>query len=167
MFKKFIIVCLLIASVCFFTKGAYASNVTYLVDTPTYSILDYGSYDVLFRVFSGGGVLAKLNFGVFQILNLGVSWELGSLIGCYDVVVTARGPAGEKSKAVQIFVKSTEIRVDITSPTANQDIETGKVFDLSAVTKGAVKSVRWKMVDKSTARPVPGTNSHAPMSIVS
>ena len=74
--------------------------------------------------------------------------------GCYDVVVTARGPAGEKSKAVQIFVKSTEIRVDITSPTANQDIETGKVFDLSAVTKGAVKSVRWKMVDKSTARPV-------------
>ncbi|MBQ4178983.1 MAG: hypothetical protein II598_04505 [Elusimicrobia bacterium] len=87
MFKKFIIVCLLIVSICLFSKGTYASTVTYLVDTPTYSILDYGCYDVLFRVFSGGGVLAKLNFGVFQILNLGVSWELGSLIGCYDVSV--------------------------------------------------------------------------------
>ncbi len=87
MFKKFIIVCLLVLTVCFFSKGTYASTVTYLVDTPTYSVLDYGCYDVLFRVFSGGGVLAKLNFGVFQILNLGVSWELGSLIGCYDVTV--------------------------------------------------------------------------------
>lgn len=74
--------------------------------------------------------------------------------GYYDVVVTAKGPAGEKSKAVQIFVKSSEVRVDITSPTANQDIETGKEFDLSAVTKGPVKNVRWKMVDKATAKPV-------------
>lgn len=74
--------------------------------------------------------------------------------GYYDVLVTARGPAGEKTEAVQIFVKSSEIRVDITSPTANQDIETGKEFDLSAVIKGAIKSVRWKMVDKATAKPV-------------
>ena len=74
--------------------------------------------------------------------------------GFYDVVVTAKGPAGEKSKTVQVFVKSSEVRVDITSPTANQDIETGKEFDLSAVTKGPVKNVRWKIVDKSTAKPV-------------
>ena len=70
---------------CFYVNEASASTVLYLVDTPTYSILDYGSYDVQFRVFSGGGVLSKLNFGIFKILNLGVSWELGGLIGSSDV----------------------------------------------------------------------------------
>ena len=74
--------------------------------------------------------------------------------GFYDVTVTAKGPAGEKSKTVQIFVKSTEVRVDITSPVANQDVETGREFDLSAAVKGPVKGVRWKIVNRSTAKEV-------------
>ena len=75
--------------------------------------------------------------------------------GYYDVIATGKGPAGEKSGSVQIFVKSAEIRVGITKPKPNQDVDTGKEFVLEAVVKGPVKSVRWKMTDRSTAKPVP------------
>ena len=74
--------------------------------------------------------------------------------GFYDVVATAKGPAGEKSAAVQIFVKSTEVQVAIESPKANQDVANGKAFDLVAVVKGPVKNVKWTMVNKSTGKPV-------------
>lgn len=87
MFKKILVSFLVILNVCVYANKMYANDVTYLVDTPTYSILDYGSYDLQFRVFTNGGVLTKLNFGIFKILNLGVSWELGSLIGVDDVTV--------------------------------------------------------------------------------
>ena len=74
--------------------------------------------------------------------------------GYYDVIATGKGPAGEKSESVQVFVKSAEIRVDITNPKPNQDVDTGKEFVLEAVVKGPVKSVRWKMTDRSTAKAV-------------
>lgn len=74
--------------------------------------------------------------------------------GYYDLVATARGPAGEKSATVPIFVKSAEARVDITEPTANKTVETGKELVLSATTKGAVKSVRWRIIDLATMQPV-------------
>ena len=83
--KLLLILCLLTISI--FATNSYSSNVTYLMDTPTYSILDYGSYDLQFRIFSNGGVLTKLNFGIFKPLNIGVSWELASLIGVDDVTV--------------------------------------------------------------------------------
>ena len=75
--------------------------------------------------------------------------------GYYDVAVTAEGPAGKKTVSVQMFVKSTEVRVDISSPSANQDVETGREFDLAAVVKGPVKNVRWKIENRATAKPVP------------
>ena len=88
MIKKYIIISfLMIFSLCVCISRLYANSTTYLVDTPTYSLLDYGSYDIQFRVFTNGGVLSKLNVGIFKILNLGVSWELGSLIGVDDVTV--------------------------------------------------------------------------------
>lgn len=75
--------------------------------------------------------------------------------GYYDVVATGKGPAGEKaSEPIQIFVKSAEIRVDIKEPKPNQDIETGKAFTLEAAVKGPVKSIRWRMIDRSTAKPI-------------
>ena len=86
MLKKLLIVfCLLIVSL--FATNSYCSNITYLMDTPTHSILDYGSYDLQFRIFSNGGVLTKLNFGVFKPLNVGISWELANIIGVDDVTV--------------------------------------------------------------------------------
>ena len=74
--------------------------------------------------------------------------------GYYDLTVTAEGPAGKKVEKVQIFVKSTDIGVNIKQPVANDEVETGKPFELSAETKGPVKGLRWKMVDKSTAQSI-------------
>ena len=74
--------------------------------------------------------------------------------GFYDVVVTAKGPAGTKAETFQIAVKSADVVVDIKSPKANEDIETGKGFDLIAMAKGPVKAIKWRLVDKSTAQEV-------------
>lgn len=86
MIKKIVFGFLAILSVSTYSF-ANQSNITYLIDTPTYSVLDYGSYDLQFRVFSNGGVLSKLNFGIFKTLNLGVAWELSNIIGTGNVVV--------------------------------------------------------------------------------
>ncbi len=75
--------------------------------------------------------------------------------GYYDVTATAKGPAGEKSSTVQIFVQLMEVQVDIKDPQNNQGIETDKEFDLIANVKGPVKSVRWKIIDQATAKSVP------------
>ncbi len=85
--KKILISLVILIVLLVYTVKTFAVNVTYLADIPTYSLLDYGCYDMQFRVFSNGGVLTKVNFGIFKILNLGVSWELGNLIGVQDVVV--------------------------------------------------------------------------------
>ena len=87
MFKKFLIISFCAVCLCLFSNKVFAANVTYLVDTPTHSILDYGSYDLQFRIFSGGSVTSKLGFGIFKPLNIGVSWELSNIIGTEDVVV--------------------------------------------------------------------------------
>ena len=87
MFKKILFVFLSVFLFFVCVNKSFANGVTYLVDTPTYSLLDYGSYDIQFRVFTNGGVLTKLNVGIFKVLNLGVAWELGSLIGVDDVTV--------------------------------------------------------------------------------
>lgn len=77
MLKK--IICALIGlSGC--AAAAFANNLYYM-DTPTTGILNYGSYDVSFRFYSGGSVMTRLDFGVFKFMNLGVAWELGDFIG--------------------------------------------------------------------------------------
>lgn len=83
--RIFLSILFLTISLC--ATKAYCENVTYLIDTPTPYIMEYGSYNIQFRMFSDGGVLTKLNFGVFKSLNLGVSWELSNLIGVNDVTV--------------------------------------------------------------------------------
>ena len=69
-------------SLVFFVSSSYSSsNRIFVMDTPTTNVLNYGSYDANFRLFSGGSVQTRLDFGVLKILNVGVSWELGSFIG--------------------------------------------------------------------------------------
>ncbi len=43
-------------------------------------ILSYGSYDIEFRFFSKGNVISKIDFGVFKLLNVGLSLKLGRII---------------------------------------------------------------------------------------
>ncbi|MDD5020658.1 MAG: hypothetical protein PHR82_00800 [Endomicrobiaceae bacterium] len=83
--KKILVTLLLLFAV----QAGYSSvaPVTEIIDTPTHSILDYSGYEMQFRMFAGGGVLSKLNFGIFKSLNLGVGWEISNIIGVGNVVV--------------------------------------------------------------------------------
>ena len=62
------------------TSSAYPSTVN-VMDTPTAKIIEYGSYEVDFKLFREGGVVPKLFFGVFNFLNLGISWEIQRFLG--------------------------------------------------------------------------------------
>jgi hypothetical protein len=52
-----------------------------LVDVPTAGILDYYGFQTKTRAYSGGGVVAGLNFGVLERLNLGASMMVDRFIG--------------------------------------------------------------------------------------
>ena len=84
MFKKIFYVFL---TAVLIQTNLFAVNTTELIDTPTYSILDYGSYEMQFRIFNNGGVTPKISFGIFKALNLGVSWELSNIVGVGNTVV--------------------------------------------------------------------------------
>ena len=77
MFRKILNSVLLI----FFSVSLLFASETYLIDTPTSGILNYGSYSAGFRFFSDGNILSKIDFGVFKLLNIGVSWELDRFVG--------------------------------------------------------------------------------------
>jgi hypothetical protein len=68
-----------------FAAGFSFASEMYVIDSPTTKVLNYGSYDVSFRAFSDGGVHARLDFGVFKFLNLGVSWEMGQFLGNKEI----------------------------------------------------------------------------------
>jgi hypothetical protein len=65
-----------------------SSEATYVIDTPTTGMLDYGAYDLNFRLFSEGGILTRLHFGVFKMVNLGFGWEVSRAIGTQNVTVS-------------------------------------------------------------------------------
>lgn len=84
----------ILASALFLTfaaAGVYAAGganeIPRVIDTPTTGMIDYGSYSLDFRLFSGGGVLTRLDFGVFKWVNLGFGWELTNVIGTNDITV--------------------------------------------------------------------------------
>ena len=62
-----------------------------LIDIPTASILDYGSFSGRVRFFSEGGALGFVSFGVLQRLNLGASLNVQKLVG-NDSPVDAQRP---------------------------------------------------------------------------
>jgi hypothetical protein len=64
----------------FFLPTAHAGK-TNIMDSPTAQILGYGSYEVDFKIFDAGAVAPRLLFGIFNFLDIGVSWEVLELIG--------------------------------------------------------------------------------------
>lgn len=56
-------------------------GMTDLIDSQTTNVVDYGSLRLNFRLYSKGGVISHLSFGVFRRLNIGVSWDNEELIG--------------------------------------------------------------------------------------
>ncbi|GHT55402.1 hypothetical protein AGMMS50233_05290 [Endomicrobiia bacterium] len=79
------------AVILIFVSLSFASR-TYVIDTPNTSILNYGSYDLVFKCFSHGNITQKVDFGLFKILNVGVSWELDRLIGDERIKVAIPAP---------------------------------------------------------------------------
>lgn len=86
-FKFIIISFILISTITVFLFA----DATYVIDTPTTGMLDYGGYNLNFRLFSDGGVLTRLDFGVFRMVNLGFGWEMSQVIGTQDVSVAPPG----------------------------------------------------------------------------
>jgi hypothetical protein len=54
---------------------------TFLIDIPTAETIDLYAMEMNFRLYSEGGILSRLNFGVFRRLNLGISWDVSRVIG--------------------------------------------------------------------------------------
>ncbi|HBU70068.1 MAG TPA: hypothetical protein DEE98_06740 [Elusimicrobia bacterium] len=85
----FLIVTVLAASPL---RSETASETSFVIDTPATGMSDYGGYNLNFRLFSEGGVLTRLNFGVFNKVNLGFGWEVSRVIGTsQDIIVGAPG----------------------------------------------------------------------------
>ncbi|MBN1822701.1 MAG: hypothetical protein JW803_00115 [Endomicrobiales bacterium] len=95
--SKRIVAILLLSSIL---SSAYAEP-TFVIDTPTASVLDYGGYNLNFRLFTDGGILTRLNFGVFRIVNLGFGWEMEKVIGNSEEVVVGPPALYLKIKAYE------------------------------------------------------------------
>jgi hypothetical protein len=52
-----------------------------LIDIPTAGVLDYSNFSVKTRFYNNGGVLAHMNVGVLNRLNLGASFMIDRFIG--------------------------------------------------------------------------------------
>ncbi|MEW6040757.1 MAG: hypothetical protein AB1633_04475 [Elusimicrobiota bacterium] len=52
-----------------------------LIDIPTAEVIDLYAMEMDFRLYSEGGIISKLNFGVFRRLNFGISWDVARVVG--------------------------------------------------------------------------------------
>jgi len=86
---------MLTAGLCFCTVACYATegDPTEIIDVPTADVVEYTHYDLGFRLYGPGGVLSKMVFGVFKPVNIGMSWDVGRLIGTGSTKVDTRPPA--------------------------------------------------------------------------
>ncbi|NLH38681.1 MAG: YjbH domain-containing protein [Elusimicrobia bacterium] len=57
-----------------------------LIDIPTAGVLDYSNFAVKTRFYNNGGVLAYMNVGVLNRMNLGASFMVDRLIGSQSPV---------------------------------------------------------------------------------
>jgi hypothetical protein len=78
---------LCLAMFCAVSVFAKSSELIECIDSPTAGIHDYGAYNINFRMFTGGSVLSRMNFGVFKIVNLGFGWEMNQLVGNQNITV--------------------------------------------------------------------------------
>ena len=87
--KQIITVSMIFAFLFLFPlKAKASSDKTYLLDTPTAMTLDYGSFDINGRFFRDGGLLTRVAFGVLKNINIGVSWEVGNVIGIESLILS-------------------------------------------------------------------------------
>ena len=81
------------AAVSVIPAVAASSEPTEIIDVPTADVVEYSHYNLGFRLYGGGGVLTRMDFGVFKPINLGMSWDINQLIGPGSARVDTRPPA--------------------------------------------------------------------------
>ncbi len=62
-----------------------AGNSERIIYIPSGECLNYGEYNMSFRVYNSGGMLTRSVFGVIQGMNVGFSWDIAGLIGSETV----------------------------------------------------------------------------------
>jgi len=62
-------------------ESAGSGNTERLIFIPAAGGMNYGEYNVNFRMYTGGGMLTRSVFGVLQGFNVGFSWDIEKLIG--------------------------------------------------------------------------------------
>lgn len=60
-----------------------------LIDSPSTNVIDYGGYRLNFRLYSKGGLITNLSFGVFRRLNIGASWDNEEVVGSENPTTNA------------------------------------------------------------------------------
>ena len=58
-----------------------ADNTERLIFIPAAGGMNYGEYDINFRMYKDGGILTRAVFGVMQGFNVGFTWDVEKLIG--------------------------------------------------------------------------------------
>ncbi|MBU3955137.1 hypothetical protein KJ633_01615 [bacterium] len=58
-----------------------AGNSERIIYIPNGECLNYGEYNMSFRVYNSGGMMTRSVFGVMQGMNVGFSWDIANLIG--------------------------------------------------------------------------------------
>jgi len=89
---KATILCCCLVFVQVFLLNASASEPTEVIDSPTADVVEYSHYNLGFRLYGGGGVLAKMVFGVFKPINIGMSWDINQMIGPGSARIDTRPP---------------------------------------------------------------------------
>ncbi|MDR0978106.1 MAG: hypothetical protein LBL71_03615 [Endomicrobium sp.] len=69
---------------------------SYVIDTPRAGILSSGSYSTEFSCFSYGNIISSVDFGIFDVADFGLSWELDEFVG---------------SEAVKIALPSVHLKI--------------------------------------------------------
>ncbi len=89
---RFLILCLCAAAMPVIPAAA-DNEPTEVIDVPTADVVEYSHYNLSFRLYGGGGVLTRMDFGVFKPINIGMSWDINQLIGPGSAKVDTRPPA--------------------------------------------------------------------------
>lgn len=62
------------------------SHIVDVIDTPTASSVDFGSYSISFRLYDQGSILTRLFYGIImKNLTLGLSFDTENIIGSKDM----------------------------------------------------------------------------------
>lgn len=64
-----------------------------IIDVPTADVVEYKSFKLSFRMHGSGGIIPKMVFGVFNPINIGMSWAIDNLIGTGQNEIDTQPPA--------------------------------------------------------------------------